>query len=315
MSFKKKQSHKTPKSQPPKSQPPKSQPHKSQPHKSQPPKSQTSKSQTPKSQTSKSQTPKSQTPKSQTSKSQTPKSQKSNLKQGTHNIIEKAYAKKKLRKEQHEANKQMSFIALLGKFFIDIAAIIDPKAAKEADATGDVFRELTKDILDGIKHGDLHELNTHLKQPKFKKEFKEAKAGLKNVIKGAKMEAKMIRDDTIAAVGDYGAMIDEVEDILTPLGLNVEKLERMGCDEVLGILEVSAACAEIMSFQKSAEVAMNDAEKAIKHSPIAKMASKANKIANKANNITRLTYSGGHIKKMKTKKKKYKKNKTKKKKH
>lgn len=251
--------------------------------------------------------------------------QKTELQKETEKHIKKIAENRQKNKEK-AAMADISFPVFIATLLADFAAAFNPEGAKDAIATGDLVGQITKDVLEGIKHGDLHELNKHLKQPKFKKEIEEAKAGLQDIIKGAKTEGKILMHDGEVILGDvatvsedvadeYGAFVGEVERILGPIGLDLEKLERMGCDEILGLMEISAACAEIMSFQKSAEVAMSDATK---------FANKANNMANQANAITQIVTGGGKIKKKnhktkkkkyETKKKKYKKNKTKKKKH
>jgi len=261
-----------------------------------------------------------------------PKKSKTELQKETEKHIKKIVENRQKNKEK-TAMADISFPVFIATLLADFAAAFNPEGAKDAIATGDLVGQITKDVLEGIKHGDLHELNKHLKQPKFKKEIEEAKAGLQDIIKGAKTEGKILMHDGKVIIGDvatisedvadeYGAFAGEVERILGPIGLDLEKLERMGCDEILGLMEISAACAEIMSFQKSAEVAMSDANKFANKA--SNMANKANNMANQANAITQIATGGGKIKKKnhktkkkkyKTKKKKYRKNKTKKRKY
>ena len=215
--------------------------------------------------------------------------------------INEIHKKRKIKEEQKKQAIAPSVLKSFADFATSILGVVgDEKGAEEAKAMGDIVEEITKDLL----FGDLKHLRDHLKDPKFNKRVKDAVGGIKNVVKGIKIIEKKAIDAGLEAIHDTEAIVEEVDSLLEPLGIDLDKLERMGCDEILGLLEVSAVCAELMSFKEAGEKAIADGEKAInklENSPMGKMAQKGMDIADKAN---ALTSGGGKRKTKKYKKKK-----------
>ena len=184
------------------------------------------------------------------------------------------------------------------------SAITSPNDAKEAKETG----KAVEDMLTFLISDNKEQLKKHLHSAEFKQELEAAKKGIKNTLNGIKEAKKLALETGTEFLHDTEALGELAEEVLEPLGIDITKLESAACDEILGILEVSALCVEMMAMQKSAEVAFDKVEEGV---------NKYNKMSNKVSKLTSGIQRGGkkkmrYLKKSRKVKKSGRKNQTKK---
>jgi len=149
---------------------------------------------------------------------------------------------------------------LLAAIRVGAAAAASPwigkKGADDARETG----KFVEDILKYLLNDNFVQLKKHLSSPEFRVEVGAARKGIKKTMEGIKEARKLALEAGTEFIHDTESLGKLTDELLAPLGIDFTKLESAACDEILGILEISAFCVEIMAVQKSAELAANKVE-------------------------------------------------------